>query len=119
MKQLTDKLMAYAELARATNVPTVVSNVLAGAGLGLLAIDGPPIIEWREILLTAYGVALLYVGGMIMNGVVDADVDATEAARAADPERAGVDHGRVDARGRCDRGRGGVDHRGRLAKRGC
>lgn len=78
MKHLTDKLLAYAELARATNVPTVVSNVLAGAGLGLLTIDGPVVIAWREILLTAYGVALLYVGGMIMNGVVDADVDAKE-----------------------------------------
>jgi 4-hydroxybenzoate polyprenyltransferase len=69
----------YVRLARASNLPTCLSNVLAGAALGRAAAgDEAPVIAWASLGLTALGVALLYVAGMALNDWADAAVDAVE-----------------------------------------
>jgi 4-hydroxybenzoate polyprenyltransferase len=83
MSDIRGKLVAYAELARATNVPTVVSNVIAGAGLGVASMArgaeegaAPLLLDWVNVGLLALGVSLLYIAGMVLNGIVDLDEDA-------------------------------------------
>ena len=69
----------YVRLARASNLPTCLSNVLAGAALGRAAAGAEaPAIAWASLGLTALGVALLYVAGMALNDWADAAVDAVE-----------------------------------------
>lgn len=98
MSDMRGKFVAYAELARATNVPTVVSNVVAGAGLGAALMAGgaeenapPLLLEWVDVGLVATGVSLLYVFGMVLNAIVDQDEDAK--ARPGRP----IPSGRVSA----------------------
>ncbi|HEV7806966.1 MAG TPA: UbiA family prenyltransferase [Solirubrobacteraceae bacterium] len=67
---------AWLRLARISNSPTVVSDVVAGA---VLADAGA---EASTIALVAVAMALFYTAGMIANDVFDLDVD-----RRARPER--------------------------------
>jgi UbiA prenyltransferase family len=67
---------AWLRLARISNTPTVVSDVVAGA---VLADAGA---EASTIALVAVAMALFYTAGMIVNDVFDLDVD-----RRARPER--------------------------------
>lgn len=67
-------LRAYLELARASNAPTVVTNVLTGCAIG--AGLGP--YPWTTAGAMGVAAVLLYVGGMALNDVVDAEVDRTE-----------------------------------------
>ncbi len=57
-------------LGRVSNLPTVLSNALAGAAAsgGALAAVGAP----------AFGLTLFYVGGMYLNDAFDAPIDARE-----------------------------------------
>jgi 4-hydroxybenzoate polyprenyltransferase len=92
MSDMRGKLVAYAELSRATNVPTVWSNVVAGAGLGFVAMrveEGapPPTFPWVDVGVVALGVSLLYIAGMIQNALLDADVDARERPSRPLPSR--------------------------------
>lgn len=66
---------AWAEITRISNLPTVISNVLLGLGLGRVA--GQAIDPFTIAMVTG-GIALLYLGGMVMNDVVDAEIDAKE-----------------------------------------
>lgn len=86
------KLRDYLELARASNLPTVWSNVLMGVVIGGVAIWGAGWLEsldgqrrspWWElgaVLRLAWpalvGISLFYVAGMVLNDAVDADRDA-------------------------------------------
>jgi UbiA prenyltransferase family len=74
------KMRAALVLGRVSNLPTVVTNALAGAVLsgGVLEFAGVP----------ALALALFYVGGMYLNDAFDADVDACE--RPARPIPAGI-----------------------------
>ena len=74
----------YLRLGRISNLPTVWSNVLAGAAL---AGGG----TFDQILLLAIGASLLYTGGMFLNDAFDRGIDARER-----PERP-IPSGRVSA----------------------
>lgn len=60
------------ELGRVSNLPTVVSNVLAAA-----ALTGAPLAP-APLAGTLLSGALFYVGGMVLNDAFDADIDARE-----------------------------------------
>lgn len=63
---------AYLRLGRVSNLPTIWTNVLAG-----VAASGAP-FGWRGVALTSAATSLLYVGGMVLNDVCDAPIDARE-----------------------------------------
>jgi len=66
----------YLALARVSNTPTVVSNVLAGAVLATsLTFSG-------DLLMVIIAMALFYTAGMYLNDILDVDID-----RAQRPER--------------------------------
>ena len=60
-------MRAWLELARVSNLPTCVSNVLVGAAIGGVTCE----IAWPAVGIVAVAVMLLYVGGMALNDVVD------------------------------------------------
>ncbi len=64
-------MRAWLELARVSNLPTCVSNVLVGAAIGGVTCD----IAWPAVGVVAVAVMLLYVGGMALNDVVDHRID--------------------------------------------
>ena len=67
-------MRAWLELARVSNLPTCVSNVLVGAAIGGVTCD----IAWPAVGIVAVAVMLLYVGGMALNDVVDHRIDRRE-----------------------------------------
>jgi len=78
------------ELGRTSNLPTVWSNVLAGALLSGAALGGGSVGESTGALaLCAVVASLFYVGGMLLNDAFDAELDARER-----PERP-IPSGRV------------------------
>ncbi len=81
-------MRAWLELARLSNAPTLVTNVLVGAAIGELGAG----IAWPAVSAVAAASILLYVGGMAMNDVVDRDVDRRER-----PERP-IPSGRITVR---------------------
>lgn len=64
-------MRAWLELARVSNLPTCVSNVLVGAAIGGVTCD----IAWPVVGVVLIAVMLLYVGGMALNDVVDYRID--------------------------------------------
>jgi 4-hydroxybenzoate polyprenyltransferase len=64
------KLRLYLTLGRISNLPTVWSNVLAGAVLSGAALEGP------ALPLIALAVSLSYTGGMFLNDAFDRGFDA-------------------------------------------
>lgn len=74
MNQKTSNLGAWVELMRLSNLPTVWSNAVVGAAMGVDA----GVLPWRAIAATAASASLLYTGGMVLNDLLDADVDKTE-----------------------------------------
>ena len=84
-------MRAWLELARLSNVPTLVTNVLVGAALG--GLGGGAAIGWPAVSAVGVAAILFYVGGMAMNDVVDRDID-----RKQRPGRP-IPSGRITARG--------------------
>jgi 4-hydroxybenzoate polyprenyltransferase len=78
-------LLAYIELSRLSNAPTVVSNVLVGAAIGMVGVNGP--LPWPTIVGMSIAILLLYIGGMALNDVVDAEIDARERPERPIPSR--------------------------------
>jgi len=66
-------LGVHLRLGRVSNLPTVWSNVLAGAVLAGLPLQSP-----AALLLAMLGFSCLYIGGMYLNDACDADTDARE-----------------------------------------
>src|SRR6185503_954364 len=66
------KLRTLLDLARISNLPTVWSNVLAGAMLGSKAAGVLPVV------VAGLSGSLLYSGGMLLNDAFDAEIDARE-----------------------------------------
>lgn len=66
------QLSTALKLGRVSNLPTVSSNVLAGA---VIAGGSPSPLSFA---LLACAASLLYVGGMYLNDAFDADIDAKE-----------------------------------------
>lgn len=60
------------KIGRVSNLPTVWTNVLAGACLAGLHTDLPQLL-WVMLAIT-----LFYTGGMYLNDAFDADIDARE-----------------------------------------
>jgi len=68
----------YAELTRASNLPTCVSNTLVGCAIA----SGPESLPTWLVASIAAAVCLLYLGGVAINDVLDAPADrATHPAR--------------------------------------
>ncbi len=65
------RLRPWVELARASNLPTVWTNVMVGAAIGAL----PGAMPGFTVLTTTLAVSLMYVGGMVLNDAADAAVD--------------------------------------------
>ncbi len=65
-------LGAWLRLARVSNTPTVVSNVLAGACLAAAAPAAGPVV------LCAAALVLVYVAGMVLNDLLDLEEDRRE-----------------------------------------
>ena len=82
-------MRAWLELARLSNAPTLVSNVLVGASIAGLGAG----IPWAAAIAVGAAVILFYVGGMAMNDVVDRDID-----RQQNPGRP-IPSGRITVRG--------------------
>ena len=74
-----ETLRAWLELARLSNLPTVLSNVLVGLALAgpSTELAGRP-FAWSAVLPLFLAFALLYAGGMILNDVTDLHTDARE-----------------------------------------
>lgn len=62
-------LRAHLSLARVSNTPTVVSNVLAGAALATSLAFGWPIVA------LCLATALFYTAGMYLNDILDVEID--------------------------------------------
>lgn len=72
--RLSNKLLAYLQLARPANVVTAWADILAGyAASGL--VSSPDLMPLFWLLLSTSG---LYAGGVTFNDVFDAELDATE-----------------------------------------
>jgi 4-hydroxybenzoate polyprenyltransferase len=70
------KLRTLLDLARVSNLPTVWSNVLAGAVLGFALEAASPSV--RPVVVAGLAGSLLYSGGMFLNDAFDAEIDARE-----------------------------------------
>lgn len=79
-----DHMRAHLALARVSNTPTVVSNVLAGA-----VIAAPLVMDWHLVLLVV-AMALFYTAGMYLNDIFDYEIDRQDR-----PERP-LPSGRVE-----------------------
>jgi 4-hydroxybenzoate polyprenyltransferase len=77
VRRVRPKWRSYLLLARVSNLPTVWTNVIAGAAVASGALDAPQVLAQ-----TAIAASLFYSGGMFLNDAFDADFD-----RAARPER--------------------------------
>lgn len=72
-------LRSYLELARLSNGPTVISNVLVGTAIALQGTNTTIAdFPWISIALVTTAMLLFYVGGMAMNDVVDVEIDWRE-----------------------------------------
>jgi len=65
-------LQTALKLGRTSNLPTVATNVLAGAALGGGRLETAPLV------LAVLAAAALYEGGMFLNDAFDAEIDAQE-----------------------------------------
>lgn len=66
----------WLELVRLSNLPTCVTNVLVGTAIGAAADpDETNAFPWFACAGVSLAIAILYVGGMALNDVVDAPLD--------------------------------------------
>ncbi len=68
------KAQAHLSLARISNAPTVVSNVLAGAALASVAAP----VTLTGVVLLALALVLYYTAGMYLNDLFDLELDRRE-----------------------------------------
>ncbi|GAB3013199.1 UbiA family prenyltransferase [Bowmanella dokdonensis] len=66
----------FLTLARASNLPSVWTNVLVGGSLGLVAASGLPVWQWIMLLVA---MSAFYTGGMLQNDACDATWDKQHA----------------------------------------
>lgn len=75
--RLRERVRAWAELGRVSNLPTIVSNVVVGPAAAAAAVPAGWIV-WKDVAVAGAGVALLYLAGMALNDVMDAAIDRRE-----------------------------------------
>ena len=68
-------MRAWLELLRISNLPTVWSNLIAGAVIAAM-FDGR-VVAWQMLVILVAGSAL-YLGGMVLNDVFDLEIDTRE-----------------------------------------
>jgi 4-hydroxybenzoate polyprenyltransferase len=71
-------MFPWIEIMRLSNAPTVASNVLAGIAVGMLFRLSGLATPWDTALMLIAGTLLVYVAGMVLNDVCDADADSSE-----------------------------------------
>ena len=77
------KLIGFLRLMRPANIVTAVADILAGIAIaGFFAGDVQHHIGWIWLILSTVG---LYGGGVVMNDVFDAELDAVERPERAIP----------------------------------
>ncbi len=69
MKNSKDRIAAWAELVRLSNLPTAAGDAITGVAVSGLAADG-----WKTALYVT-AACCIYAGGTILNDVVDAERD--------------------------------------------
>lgn len=74
------KLTAYLALARISNSPTVVTNVLAGAALGLAASGRGVVAPLYVMVAVSLAMVLYYTAGMVLNDICDYEFDKQKRA---------------------------------------
>ncbi|WP_250630921.1 UbiA-like protein EboC [Rhodoflexus caldus] len=86
----------YLQLMRPPNLPTAMSDVAAGAAVAAFFVSEQlpdwallEELSWGHLSLLLFATVCLYAGGVVMNDVFDADIDAVER-----PERP-IPSGRV------------------------
>ena len=72
------KARAHLSLARISNAPTVVSNVLAGAALASAAAPVTAPVTLGGVVLLALAMVLYYTAGMYLNDLFDVELDRLE-----------------------------------------
>ena len=89
MSMLNDWL----RLMRISNLPTCVTNVMTGCAIGIISLpadDPGPWIDPARFVLVLVGVFGFYLGGMMLNDVVDATRDLKDSPHRPIPA------GRID-----------------------
>lgn len=82
---ISRRLKDYAALGRVSNLPTVFTNVLVGC----VAATQETGLMWGRVAGAFIGITGIYMGGMVMNDVVDADHDKVHRSRRPIP-RGGI-----------------------------
>lgn len=77
-----NKLMGFARLCRPANLPTAAADILAGIAIscffsGIASVDYF-LVDTGTITLLVFSSVLLYAGGVVLNDVFDAKLDAVE-----------------------------------------
>lgn len=70
----------WLDLARISNLPTIVTDSLVGIAIGL-SMEAAAATEFTfqsATIEVIFGMCALYTAGMVLNGIVDRDVDAIE-----------------------------------------
>lgn len=79
---LSRRLRDHLRIARISNSPTVVSNVLAGAVLATA-------LDWsRDLILVAIAMVLFYTAGMYLNDILDYEIDRQQRSERPLPSGA-------------------------------
>ena len=76
---------AWLEIMRVSNAPTVVSNALAGAAVGLRSLPEGSSLPAGTAALVGTGIVNTYLAGMVLNDALDASTDAHERPRRPIP----------------------------------
>ena len=73
-------MKSWFELFRISNLPTIWTNIGAGAAIGYLITDGKPVTSTTAVAIVLMIIAgsCLYTGGMVLNDVFDIDIDRAE-----------------------------------------
>lgn len=84
------KVMGFARLARPANLPTAAADIFAGVIIGLFLGQVLVLNAVQEhgstVLLLIFSSILLYAGGVVLNDVFDAQLDALERPERTIPQ---------------------------------
>jgi len=78
MAATTGRARAWLEIMRISNLPTVVSNAIAGGAIGAIACGSRELFPMTSAAWSLAAPPLAYIGGMILNDAFDARIDAAE-----------------------------------------
>ena len=89
LPKMRKKLMGFARLARPANLPTAAADILAGVAISCFFSGIAPahffLVEAEAIVFLVLASVFLYAGGVVLNDVFDAKLDAVERPERAIP----------------------------------